>query len=80
MFDYSNLNQELLIQVKTTYKNLIVLSIAIYISFILMFNLNYLQFSQNIILLLIILLIIFYSLCIESYQFVYIISLFGDKV
>jgi hypothetical protein len=80
MFDYSNLNQELLIQVKTTYKNLVLLSVAIYISFILMFNLNYLQFSQNIILLLIILLIIFYSLCIESYQFVYIISLFGDKV
>jgi len=80
MFDYSNLNQELLIQLKTTYKNLILLSLAIYISFILMFNLNYLQFNQNIILLLLILLIIFYSLYIETYQFIYVISLFGDKV
>jgi hypothetical protein len=80
MFDYSNLNQELLIQLKTTYKNLILLSLAIYISFILVFNLNYLQFNQNIILLLLILLIIFYSLYIETYQFIYVISLFGDKI
>ena len=80
MFDYSNLNQELLIQLKTTYKNLILLSLAIYISFILMFNLNYLQFNQNVILLVLILLIIFYSLYVETYQFIYIISLFGDKI
>jgi hypothetical protein len=79
MFDYSSLNQELLIQLKLTYKNLILLSFAIYLSFILMYNLNYLQFSQNLIILLSILMIVFYSLYIESYQFVYIISLFGDK-
>lgn len=79
MFDYANLNQELLIQLKTSYKNLILLSLAIYLSYILMFNLNYLQFKQNIIILLSILLIIFYSLYIESYQFIYIISLYGDK-
>lgn len=79
MFDYSSLNQELLIQLKLTYKNLILLSFAIYLSFILVYNLNYLQFTQNLIILLSILLIVFYSLYIESYQFVYIISLFGDK-
>lgn len=79
MFDYSSLNQELLVQLKTTYKNLLLLSLAIYLSFILIYNLNYLQFTQNIVILLVILLIIFYSLYIESYQFVYVISLFGDK-
>jgi hypothetical protein len=79
MFDYSNLNQELLIQLKTTYKNMILLSLAIYLSFILMFNINFLIFSQSIILLMTISLIIFYTLFIETYQFVYIINLFADK-
>ena len=80
MFDYSSLNQELLIQLKTTFKNLILLSFAIYLSFILILNLNYLTFFQNIFVLFIILLIIFYSLYVESYQFIYIISLYGDKL
>jgi len=79
MFDYSSLNQELLIQLKITFKNLLLLSLAIYLSFILIFNLNYLNYFQNLFILLLILLIIFYSLYIESYQFIYIISLYADK-
>lgn len=79
MFDYSSLNQELLIQLKITFKNLLLLSLAIYLSFILIINLNYLNYFQNLFILLLILLIIFYSLYIESYQFIYIISLYADK-
>ena len=40
MHDYSNLNQELLIQLKTSYKNMILLSLAIYFSFVLILNNN----------------------------------------
>jgi hypothetical protein len=80
MYDYSNLNQELLIQLKTSYKTLILLSLAIYISFILILNNNFLNYSQNIILLLIISLIIVYNLYIESYQFVYILTIFNEKM
>lgn len=79
MFDYSSLNQELLLQLKTTFKNLLLLSLAIYLSFILILNLNYLTYFQNLIILLFILLIVFYSLYIESYQFIYIIGLYADK-
>lgn len=79
MFDYANLNQEYLIQLKTTYKNMILLSLGIYLGFILIFNLNYLIFYQNVLLLTIISLIIFYTLYIETYQFVYVINNFSDK-
>lgn len=79
MFDYANLNQELLIQLKVSYKNMILLSLAIYFSFILILNNNYLNYYQNIILLSLISLIVFYMLYIETYQFVYIVSLFTDK-
>ena len=79
MYDYSNLNQEFLIQLKNSYKNMILISLAIYISFILILNNNYLTYYQNVILLVIISLIIFYTLYIESYQFVYIISKFSEK-
>lgn len=79
MFDYANLNQELLIQLKTSYKNMILLSIAIYFSFVMILNNNYLNYYQNIILLSLISLIIFFMLYIETYQFVYIVSLFTDK-
>jgi hypothetical protein len=80
MFDYSNLNQELLIQLKTSYKTLILLSLAIYFSFILILNNNFLNYSQNVILLLLISTIIFYNLYIESYQFIYIITVFNEKI
>lgn len=79
MFDYSNLNQEFVIQLKSSYKNMILLSLAIYISFILILNINFFLFSQSILILFFISLIIFYTLYIESYQFVYIINLFADK-
>lgn len=79
MFDYSNLNQELLIQLKVTYKSMILLSLAIYLSFILILNMNFFIFYQNILLLSTISLIVFYTLYIESYQFIYIITLFADK-
>jgi len=79
MFDYSSLNQELLIQLKLSYKNMILLSLAIYLGFILILGLNFLLFYQSILLLVIISLIIFYTLFIETYQFVYIINLFADK-
>lgn len=79
MYDYANLNQELLIQLKVSYKNMILLSLAIYFSFILILNNNYLNYYQNIILLSLISLIIFYMLYVETYQFVYIVSLFSDK-
>lgn len=79
MFDYSNLNQELLIQLKTSYRNMILLSLAIYLSFILILNNNFLNYYQNILLLSLISLIVFYMLFIETYQFAYIISLFSEK-
>jgi hypothetical protein len=79
MYDYASLNQELLIQLKTSYKNMILLSIAIYFSFVMILNNNYLNYYQNIILLSIISLIVFFMLYIETYQFVYIVSLFTDK-
>lgn len=79
MHDYSNLNQEFLIQLKVSYKNMILLSFAIYFSFILILNNNYLNYFQNITLLTIISLIVFYMLYIETYQFVYIITLFAEK-
>ncbi len=79
MYDYASLNQELLIQLQISYKNMILLSLAIYLSFIMILNNNYLNYYQNIILLSLISLIIFYMLYIESYQFIYIISIFTDK-
>jgi hypothetical protein len=79
MYDYANLNQELLIQLKVSYKNMILLSLAIYFSFILILNNNYLNYYQNIILLSLISLIVFFMLYVETYQFVYIVSLFSDK-
>lgn len=79
MHDYANLNQEFLIQLKVSYKNMILLSFAIYFSFILILNNNFLNYFQNIIILTIISLIIFYMLYIETYQFVYIITLFAEK-
>ena len=79
MHDYANLNQEFLIQLKVSYKNMILLSFAIYFSFILILNNNFLNYFQNILLLTIISLIIFYMLYIETYQFVYIITLFAEK-
>lgn len=80
MFDYASLNQEYLIPLKTSYKNLIFLSLAIYLSFILMLNLNYFVFSQSILLLMLISLIVFYTLYIETYQFVYVMNLFSEKL
>lgn len=79
MFDYSNLNQELLIQLKASYKNMILLSLAIYLSFILILNVNFYIYYQNILILLTISLIIFYTLYVETYQFVYVLGLFADK-
>ena len=79
MFDYSNLNQELVIQLKTTYKNLIMLSIAILFSFILLLNINFFIYFQSILILILISSIVTYMLYLESYQFVYILSTFSDK-
>jgi hypothetical protein len=79
MYDYSSLNQELLIQLKTSYKNLILISLAIYFSFIITLNNNFLNFYQNIVLLILISINIFYMLYIETYQFIYIISIFSEK-
>jgi len=79
MFDYSSLNQEFLLQLKISYKNMILISLAIYLSFILILNNNFLNYYQNILLLILISLIIFYILFLETYQFVYIISLFSEK-
>lgn len=79
MFDYSNLNQEFLIQLKTSYKNLILLSLAIWLSFILLLNINFFIYLQSILILLVISGLITYMLYVESYQFVYIISLFSDN-
>jgi len=79
MFDYANLNQEFLIQLKISYKNLVLLNIAIWLSFFLLLSINYYIYFQNLLILIIIFLIIVYMLYIESYQFVYIISTFVDK-
>ena len=80
MFDFSNLNQELLISCKTTFKSLILLSILLYINYIILFNNNFLKHNYNFLFLLLPTLILTYILYIESYQFVYIISLFNEKV
>ena len=79
MYDYSSLNQELLIQLKTSYKSLILLSLAIYFSYVLILSNNYLTYYQNIIILSLISLIIIYTLYIESYQFVYVLTYYTDK-
>ena len=79
MFDFSSLNQEFLIQLKSSYKNLILLSLAVYLGFLLLLNINYYLFYQNIIILFLITLIVFFTLYIESYQFVYILTIFADK-
>jgi len=80
MFDYASLNQELLIQLKVSYKNLILLSLAIYLSFLLILNNNFLNYYQNLLLLMLISLIVFYMLFVETYQFAYIISIFSEKI
>ena len=51
----------------------------IYFSYVLLLNNNYLNYYQNIILLSLISTIIIYTLYIESYQFVYVISYYTDK-
>lgn len=79
MFDFNNLNQEFLLQLKSSYRNLIILSLCIYLSFILILNNNFLNYYQNIVILSIISFLIFYMLFIESYQFVYIITLFSEN-
>lgn len=79
MFDYANLNQEFLIQLKISYKNLLLLSICLWLSFFLIININSLIYFQSISIILAISAIITYMLYVESYQFVYIISLFADK-
>lgn len=79
MFDYSNLNQEYLLQLKTSFKSLILLSFCIIIGFILTIKNNYNVYNQNIILLSLISLIIFFILYIESYQFSYIINLLSSQ-
>jgi len=79
MYDYTNLNQEFLLNLKNTYKNMILISLCIYFCFILILNNNFLTYYQNIILLFLISLIIFYMLYIESYQFTYIILKFSEK-
>ena len=79
MFDYSNLNQEYTIQLKSTYKNTVLLALGLYLCFILILNINFMVYSQIILLLTIITTIIFFSLYIESYQFIYILNIFADK-
>jgi hypothetical protein len=58
---------------------MILLSLAIYLSFILILKLNFLSYYQSILMLFVISLIIFYTLYVESYQFVYILSIFADN-
>jgi len=58
---------------------LVLLNIAIWLSFFLLLSINYYIYFQNLLILIIIFLIIVYMLYIESYQFVYIISTFVDK-
>jgi hypothetical protein len=47
---------------------------------LLILNSNFLNYYQNLFLLILISLIIFYMLFIETYQFVYIISIFSEKI
>ena len=78
MQDYSNLNQEFVVQLKTSYRNLILLSATIYGCFILILSLNYITYAQSILILLLISLEVFYMLYIESYQFVYTVLIFSE--
>ena len=79
MQDFNNLNQEFLLQLKLCYRNLVFLSFIIYFGFILILNINFLNYKQNIVLLFIISLIMFYTFYIESYQFIYIITIFSEN-
>ena len=60
MFDYANLNQEYLLQIRISYKSMMWLTFIIYLCLILIVNLNYKTYYQNI------LLLMFISLCILS--------------
>lgn len=80
MFDYANLNQEYLLQIRISYKSMMWLTFIIYLCLILIVNLNYKTYYQNILLLMFISLCVFYTLYIESYQFVYVFSLLQNRV
>lgn len=75
MFDYANLNQEYLLQLRISYRSMMWLTFIIFLCFILNLNLNSKTYYQNILLLTFISLCIFYTLYIEAYQFVYILNL-----
>ena len=78
MQDYSNLNQEFVVQLKTSYRNLILLSSTIYGCFILILSLNYINYVQSILILILISLEVLYMLYVESYQFVYTVLVFSE--
>lgn len=80
MFDYANLNQEYLFQIRTTYRSMMWLSFIIFLCFILNLNLNSKTYYQNVLLMAFISLCVFYTLYIESYQFVYIMNLLQHRM
>lgn len=80
MHDYTSLNQEILIQLDTSYKNMILISLSIYLCYLLLLNVNYLTYYQSLFLLALISYTITYMLYVESYQFVYTVCLFADKL
>ena len=79
MQDYSNLNQEFVLQLKLSYRSLILLSLTIYSCFILVLSLNYMSYVQTILVLTLISLGVFYMLYVESYQFVYTVLVFSEN-
>ena len=80
MYDYSSLNQEYLISLKTIYANTILLSLIIYLMYTLLLMLNFTIWSQQIIYFILISVFIFFSFFIETYQFYYLLNSFIEKI
>lgn len=79
MFDYSNLNQDYLFQLKLCYKSLLWLTIILILCYVFILNNNWLSHYQSIFMLMLISLCVFYTLYMESYQFVYVFTLLQNK-
>ena len=79
MFDYSNLNQDYLFQLKLSFKSLLWLTVILILCYVFILNNNWLSHYQSIFMLMVISLCVFYTLYMESYQFVYVFTLLQNR-
>lgn len=80
MYDYSSLNQEYLVSLQTISFNVIVLSMVIYFMYFILLRVNSTSWQQLNAHLLLVSLFIFFSFFIETYQFMYVISTFNERL